>query len=483
MNNTPIVATMIPYVYKWSKKRNIAPSKLLIPLSYSAILGGMITLIGTSTNLVLNGLLSANQQKVLEFSDFFYLGIILSITGILYNIFWGYKVLPSNTDISKQLKQKNKDYLIEVRIKENSVLIGKTVQKAKLRNLEDVFLVEILRDNDMITPIPPNFELQGNDILFFAGDTKGILKLVKKIKGLSFIYNEDKIHENNPWKISEAVVPFNSRLVDKTIKEIGFRHEYNSAIIGIHRNGEKIQGKIGNLKLMYGDLLLLLTGKEFYHKIEFTKDLYPVSEIDLSKERYSKRKKLFIPIALLITTLCILNIIPFLIALLLIFMSLITLRLLNSQSIKKDINLHLLMILAGAITIGKALIDTGAAETLSHSFTMLLSPFGTIGLLIGVFILTMILTSFITNVAAVSIAFPIVYSITQKINVDSTAFYVAIAFSASAAFISPIGYQTNLMVYGPGQYKFNDFFKIGFPFSIIYMTICILYIIYRYNII
>ena len=246
---------------------------------------------------------------------------------------------------------------------------------------------------------------------------------------------------------------------------------------------KKSGGKIGSLKLMYGDLLLLLIGQDSHKKIANTKDFYVVSDIDIPEDLRSPKKKSFIYIATIIVGLGLLNIISLIMTLLLLFLALVLLKLLSSHTIKKSIDLDLLIVLSGSITIGKSSYGTQVPRiSYRTGFTILLSPFGVKGLLIGVFIFTMILTSFISNIAAISIAFPIVHSITQGIDVDATGFYVAIAFAASGAFISPVGYQTNLMVCGPGQYTFKDFFRIGFPLSIIYASICIVYIVYKYNI-
>jgi len=263
-NNTPLVAIMMPYVSNWSKTNNISPSKLLIPLSYAAILGGSATLIGTSTNLIVNGLVSDQkvfpQLEALHLFDFVYVGLPMAIIGILYLTFVSDALLPSHDDNISKFNKDAKNYIVEVHLRKNSSLINKTIEEAHLRNLEGLYLVEIIRGNERYKAISPDVILLENDILFFAGKTEMVADLVE-IDGLSFP-EMGLLKRKKSIDIVEIVITHNSTLISKTVKEANFRGKYDAAIIGIQRNGERIVEKIGSISLKAGDVLLLIAGSD-----------------------------------------------------------------------------------------------------------------------------------------------------------------------------------------------------------------------------
>ncbi|MEN7549716.1 SLC13 family permease [Rapidithrix thailandica] len=482
INNTPVVAMMTPYVYDWGKKHNVAPSKLLIPLSYATILGGMITVIGTSTNLVVNGFISENGQQILTYTDFLYLGLIVTFSGLVFLVVAGYRMLPNNQDTLDAFQEHPKEYIVETILQKSSPLVGKTVAEAKLRNLKGVYLVDILRNGETISPVSPDEKLLGRDVLIFAGDTYKIVDLFKKDNGI-VLPKHGRILDQKQLNVVETVIPYNSYLSGKLVKESDFRQRYQAAIIAIHRNGERVKGKIGDMHLATGDLLLLTTSDEFFKINERTHDFFIVSRKDQTIEPESSAKIWGLRVGLLLPLLlCLFGVIEFFVALMLILLVLFVLRYINIKEIKYELDLNLIVILVCALTLGNALINSGAAELISHLMMEFLKPYGGIGILIGLFLLTVLLTSFVTNVAAVSIAFPIAYSLCAELGLHPTPYYVGIAFAASAAFMTPISYQTNLMVFGPGGYTFKDYFRIGLPLTILYSIVCISFIVLRYNI-
>ncbi|MEM8568356.1 MAG: SLC13 family permease, partial [Bacteroidota bacterium] len=246
VNNTPVVVLMTPYVFNWGRKNNISPSKLLIPLSYATILGGMITLIGTSTTLVLNGFLMESKLPPIDPIDLLITGLSVSIIGILFLVLFSSKLLPSRTDIMERFELNKREYLIEKRLSNNSKLIGKSVIEGGLRNLNGVYLVEIIRNEKLITPVAPDETIQKDDILIFAGNTDNIIDLTLTDIGIEL---PPKLAPSTSGKVNvvEAVVSANSSLLGKTVKESNFRERYNAAVIAIHRNGEKLSGKIGRI--------------------------------------------------------------------------------------------------------------------------------------------------------------------------------------------------------------------------------------------
>lgn len=479
INNTPVVAVMTPYIFNWGKKKGISPSKLLIPLSFATIMGGMITIIGTSTTLVLNGFLLDFKASTLHLPDFIITGLAVSTTGILFFATIGHRLLPNRLDLIESFKKNKREYLIQLELIKDSPLIGKTVYEAGLRNLKDVFLVEIIRENRVITPVEPKEVIHPNDILNFAGNTNKIWELIKSNRGLTLPQHED-IEPANGTNLVEAVISHNSSLVLRKVKETDFRNKYDAAIVAVHRNGEKLRGKIGEIKLIAGDLLLLFAGEKFIYKSDIHRDLYVISNIVENPKPEKYQMNTFIVVALVAITLLLLGYFSLFTSLLIIFSIMIIFKLTTVNDIKKEIDLSMIVILVFSLAIGQAIIKTQAGNILANFVMDLLLPYGNFAILTGLVLFTTILTSVINNVGAISISFPVAYSLSNTLGLNGDPFYVAIAFAASASFLTPIGYQTNLIIYGPGGYTFKDFFKVGVPVTLIYLitaitTISILY--------
>ncbi|MGB3619296.1 MAG: SLC13 family permease [Catalinimonas sp.] len=479
LNNTPIVAMMTPYVYQWGQQHRVPPSRLLIPLSYATMLGGMITLIGTSTNLVLNGFLAQSGEPLLTFADFFPLGVLVSITGILYLILFGYRLLPRNMDALTDLKANAREYLVETQIVNGSPLVGKTVSGAGLRNLRGVYLVEIDRNGETISPVAPDETLHHGDLLLFAGNTDTVVDLINADNGL--VPHQGSTQATEGLEVCEAVIPANSALAGRIVRESDFRSRYRAAIVAVHRNGERLRGKIGNLRLQSGDLLLLSAGPDFRRNLRQHRDLYVISRFDDPHQaRKNPRRRLFLPVLGGVVALLVVGVVPLFAALLMLLGAAFGLRMLTLEDVKKEVDISMVGVLVFSLALGSALIKTGAADLIAGVFMQGVSPLGTVGLVTGLFVLTVVLTSFVTNVAAVSIAFPIAYALGHETGLPHTALYLTVAFAASCAFLTPIGYQTNLMVYGPGGYTFRDFFRVGLPLVVIYFATCMAYLFGRY---
>lgn len=479
LNNTPIVAFMIPYVKDWAERTGNPASKFLIPLSYATILGGMVTVIGTSTNLVLNGLIGRYNLPLLGFNDFFFLGVAVTLLGGAYLYFVGYHLLPSNTNEIEALRENVKEYIVETEITENSGLIGKTVKDAGLRNLQDVFLVEIIRGNEVVSPVSPNEVLEAGDSLFFAGNTQAIYNLIREDNGIS-PPREETADLEDQFHFVEAVVPANSALVGVRIKDSDFRKKYNASIIAIHRNGKRVSGRVGEMHLSGGDFLLLLSGSEHQNGTD-EKDLFLLSVPKSLKPEKARWKKALGIGSFALLILGITGAVPLFQACLLALAGLVFFGILTITEIRRELDLSLLMILVCSLAIGVALEKSGTASWLAYGLVTVLSDLGPVAVLAGLFLTTTALTALITNAAAVSIMFPIAMSVASQMDMASTPFFVAIAFAASGDFMTPIGYQTNLMVYGPGGYTFRDFFRVGSPLALLYMVTCIVFISWFYN--
>ncbi len=482
INNTPVVAIMTPYVVNWGKKNNIAPSRLLIPLSYATIMGGMITLIGTSTTLVLNGFIQDAGQHSLLIEDLLIIGSAVTFTGIIFIGLIGYKLLPNREDFINRFGQNQREFIVETRILPHSKLINKNVLSAGLRNLKGVYLVEIRRGNRIFSPVEPFEILQQDDILFFAGNTEDIVDLIHSDKGLELpttarTYGND----NQQIEVIEAVLSNFSSLIGKTVKESDFRNRYNAAIIAIHRNGERIRGKIGDIVLQAGDLLLLYAGTDFRNRVEIYRDLYIVSQLreinKPGKKRYYALGVIFsFAIILLLTGRF--TLFP---SLLIILTVMVGFQMISVQDVKRELDINMIIILVFSLAIGEAIIKTNAGDMIAHQFIRLLHPYGNIAILIGLLIIANLLTSFIGNIGSIAISFPLAYSISTSLGISGYPFYLTIAYAASAAFLTPISYQTNLIVYGPGGYTFKDFFRIGLPVNIIYLIVALSTIVFIYQ--
>ncbi len=478
MNNTPIVAMLIPYSIHWSKKNDISVSKVLLPLSFAAITGGMITVIGTSTNLVLNGFLEANSLPVLDFKDYLIPGVLVSLGVAIYSSTLGYNLLPNNTYHATDKKELQKDYLVECSLVHRKEGESCTVESLGLRHLNEVFLVELIRENQVISPVHPKTELEIGDRLFFAGDKEAAVTFVSSNEFLDWSKSK-KFNISKESAIVEAVVPYNSGLTNSTLRDFDFRLKFNSAVIGIHRNGEKVKGKLGSVILKPGDLLILIAGNDFKKLLKSQRDLYVITglkEFSNTSKSNGFKKKVFVLGALMMIVLNVLNVISFFTLLIGILGIAFVTKLTNSTKVKQEFNLELILILGSAITLGLAMGKVGAGEVMVDLLKVVSPNLNMYALVAIIAVLTVLLTNFVTNVAAVSIMFPIVYALAPLISLPISSLFIIVAFSASAAFITPIGYQTNIMVMGPGGYKSKDYLKFGIPMTIIYFGILIAYL-------
>ncbi|MBI1222771.1 MAG: SLC13 family permease [Bacteroidetes bacterium] len=480
MNNTPIVAMMIPYVYQWGKKNSVSPSKLLIPLSYATILGGMITVLGTSTNMILIGFIQESGIASPGIMDFLIPGVLVSIGGIVYILLFFKKLLPDNSDLIREVTENFKEYLVETKVENGAALVGKTIQEAGLRNLDGIFLIEIIRNKIAMSPVSPDERVQKEDRLFFAGEPEKVLELVRKIQGLT-IPSHSELDIGDGMQVMESVIPANSGLIGATLKEYAFRENLDAAVIAIHRNGEKLRGKLGEIVLDKGDLLLISAGKTFLSKARSGKDLYIVSELSQTVELPKRKKNLYLLGSTLILAGLPFGFYSLFVTLLLMLGLTLAFKMSNYDQMKKNISLDLLIILGSAMALSQALIGSGAADWVSSGLSEWSANMGKGSIIVLVYFATTLLTQFITNAAAISVIFPLGLSMATHANIELTGVFMAMAFGASCSFMTPVGYQTNLMVYGPGNYRFIDFIRFGLPLTIIYSGIVLAWLLFKYS--
>ncbi len=483
LNNTPLVAVMMPYVNSWCKRNNISPSKFLMPLSYAAILGGCATLIGTSTNLIVNGMVIDQkifpEMESLNIFEFAYVGVPMIVIGFFYLLFFGEKLLPNKLDLIEKFSASTREYLVEAEIRKDSKLIGKTIEEANLRNLKGLFLVEIIRRSFKISSVKPNVILQKDDLLIFAGDTETIVEMINSDIGLR-LPSVGMLYKKKQTEVVEIVISHNSSMINKTVKEIRFRAKYDAAVIAVHRNGERISGKIGDIVIKPGDVLLLFTGADFISRSNHTQDFYFISKVKDFQKIETYKVWTLLGGTVLTILLAALNIVSLFMGLVVLLMVVIAMKIANPKELYKAVDYNLAMIIALALALGTAMIKSGAADLIADLVITTFLPLGKIGLLFGIYFITAILAAYITNKAAVAIIFPISLTMAANLDLNPVPFVLVVSFAAAANFITPHGYQTNLMVYGPGGYSFKDFFRVGAPLTLIYMvvTVVILNLIY-----
>ena len=469
LNNTPIVAMLMPVVLDWCRQRRVSPSKLLIPLSYLAILGGTCTLIGTSTNLVVHGLMTQNGLPGMGFFEIGAVGAPSALIGAVYLLVIGRRLLPERPALLEQLGQSRREYIVEMQVQSGSSLIGKTVQSAGLRRLHGLFLIEIDRDGILLSPASPHEILQPGDRLVFTGIISSVVEL-QKLPGLAPTADAD--HELSPKeqmerRLAEAVVSTNSRLIGRTIRDADFRATYGAAVVAVHRGGSRIKSKVGDIRLQSGDTLLLQTPPHFARAHRNDPAFYLVSDVDDFRPLRRHRAWIAVPLLGLLVVLMATRIVDPLVAAALTAAVMIATDCISAGEARRSIEWQVLVTIAAAFGVGIALENSGVAGTVAGALVEGTHAFGPLAALVCVYVLASILTGLVTNNAVAVLLFPICLETAKLLDVDSRPFLMALALAASASFMTPIGYQTNLLVYGPGGYNFKDYLRVGIPLTVL----------------
>ena len=476
LNNTPLVAVMMPYVNSWCKRNKIAPSKFLMPLSFAAILGGCATLIGTSTNLIVNGLVESQKiipgLQPLKIFDFTIVGLPMMVIGFFYLLFFGDKLLPETDRADEESSGHTREYLVESKVRSGSYIAGKTIEEAGFFGEKAYTLLEIIREEIKVLSFSEKFVLQEGDILVFSGDTTTIAELIEGKSGLQ-LPEVGMMKKRKKTEIVEIVISQNSSLIGKTVKTINFRSKYDAAIIAVHRNGVRIMEKLGEIMLRAGDVLLLFTGENFLIRTENTMDFYFISKVrGFVKLEWYKTAVLLGGLMLSIL-LSAFGVIRLFMGLILVIIASLALKITNPKDLSKSIDYNLAIIIVLSLALGIAMAKSGAADLLADSIINVFMPLGKIGILFGIFLITSILAAYITSKAAAAIIFPISLTMSANLDLNPVPFVLIVAFASAANFMTPIGFQTNLMVYGPGNYSFKDFMKVGGPLTFIYMIVAV----------
>ncbi|WP_416768597.1 SLC13 family permease [Sulfurimonas sp. ST-25] len=461
LNNTAVVASMMSMV---KNNKHVAPSKAMIPLSYAAIFGGTMTLIGTSTNLIVNGFVVDAGLTPLSLFDFIYVGLPLAVAGGLFLSLFGSKLLPT---YATKGRAQGERYFLEARVGSDSPLVGKTIQENGLRSMEQLFLAEVMRGDRLISPVTPREVLQAGDVLIFTGNMRDVQEL-NRFKGLAIFDNKRCPLQDN---LTEVVVSHESALVGCTIKTAEFRTKFDAAVVAVRRGSEKLSGKLGNIELQAGDTLLLTAGEDFSKRENLKKNFYFVSNLSLNHKFDTKTSLLILGLFLGAIVLSATGVLPFLKGLFILLGLFIIFKFLSLRDVKLTFPFELVLIIGSALGIAQVLMNSGVAEMLGNGIKEATGSMGIYGTFAAVYLMTFLLTEIITNNAAAALSFPVAYATATALGADPMPFIMAVAYGASASFMSPYGYQTNLMVYGPGGYKFADFVRIGLPVSVLYSAL------------
>ncbi len=467
LNNTPVVAIFIPAIRDWARRNRLSVSRLMIPLSYAAIAGGTCTLIGTSTNLVINGLLiEQTDLPGLGMFELSWIGLPLVAAVLLFVIATSRWLLHERIPVIDQFADV-REYTVEMEVEANSPLSGRSIEDAGLRQLPGLYLVEIERNGQPITAVSPHERLQDNDRLVFAGIVDSVLDL-QKIRGLKPATNQVfKLESPDEERtLVEAVLSDSSPLIGKSVRDGRFRTRYDAAIIAVARNGRKIREKIGDIVLHPGDTLLLVCHPRFVEQQRNSRDFFLVSRLDDSRPLRHERATIAVAILIAMVLSVVLGWLSILEAALLAAGGMLLGRCTNASIARAAVDWQVLIVIAASFGIGSALQTTGAAAAIADGLISLANGIPWLALAL-VFIATALFSALATNNAAAVLMFPIALLTAQNLGADLLPFAITIMIAASASFATPIGYQTNLMVFGPGGYRFSDYLRIGIPLTIL----------------
>jgi di/tricarboxylate transporter len=475
LNNTPIVAMFLPVVMDWCRRHRVSPSKLLIPLSFLTILGGTCTLIGTSTNLVVNGLLVDNGLRSMRLFEVGKVGVPYAIVGFVYLLVAGRWLLPDRKELIEQLGETKREYLVEMVVRPGCRLVGFSVEAAGLRQLPGLFLIQIDRAGLAIGPVGPEERIEQHDKLIFTGVVSSIIEL-EKIPGLEPVAHAaepSNVVAPKQRRLVEAVISESCPLIGKTIREADFRAVYGAAVVAVHRAGKRVEMKIGDIALRSGDTLLMQTGPHFTRAYRHDPAFYLVSDVEdwrpIRRDRARIALLIFVALLVAMTT----GVIPILLSSALAAVLMIASGCLSAGEARRSIEWQVLITIAASFGVGAALKNSGLATVMASSLVDSTAVWGPVAALAVFYLLGSVLTEMITNNAVAVLLFPFCLETARLYDVNPEPFLFALILSASASFMTPIGYQTNMMVYGPGGYRFTDFMKIGVPLNFILWLISI----------
>jgi di/tricarboxylate transporter len=461
LNNTAVVGILLGAI---SRQKRIPASRLLIPLSYASILGGITTLVGTSTNLVVNSFAVGNQLAPIGMFQLAWVGVPVALACIVV-ISISARWLPRH---NADAEESNQPYFLEARVSQASPLAGRSIEANGLRHLNGLFLLEIERAGRMIAPVGPEEVLEEDDVLLFTGEVTKFQAL-QHIRGMEvFGTRSDALLNAN---LVEAIVTSESELTNKTLRDVDFRTMFDAGVVGIRRGDKRLQGQLGRVQLKAGDCLLLAIGADFAQRRNIDRNFHVLGD-SLVRPRLDGRQSALalggFGLVIASSAMGLMGLLPGLMILMGVFLAT---KLLTLAELRRRFPFELLMVIGSALALAKGLENSGGAQLVANAMRDAFEGYGVYGALVGVYLLTLVLTELVTNNAAAALAFPIALATARAFGVDPTAFVMVVAYGASACFLLPFGYQTHLMVMAPGRYRTTDFLKTGLPVSVTYSVV------------
>jgi di/tricarboxylate transporter len=467
----PIVAMLAPQVADWAERRAQPVSWYLMPISFAAILGGTVTAIGTSTNLVVSGLLEAQGQAPLGMFEITPVGLVLAVTGVLTIILLAPVLLPDRRGVRRRIEEETREFVVEMLVEKGGPVDGRGVEAGGLRHLEGVFLAQIEREGEIIAPPGPDTVLRGGDRLCFVGRADLAIDL-QAIAGLrSSAYSQVARLGDSGHAFFEAVVSGTSPLANRTLREVGFRGRYQAVVIAIHRAGERVQAKLGEVALRAGDTLVLLSDAGWRDRWRDRGDFLLVSRLDGRPPASTSQARLVALITAAVVIVAGAGLMPILHAALAGAIALVATGVLTPSEARSAVDLDVIIVIAASFALGAAIEAAGLARLGASAVVGAFATLGPRGLLFGVILVTVMFTELITNNAAAVLVFPIAVAVATASGLDPRPFAIGVLFGASASFLTPIGYQTNTMVYGPGGYRFGDYARLGLPATLLMLVV------------
>ncbi|WP_081194380.1 SLC13 family permease [Halomonas sp. BC1] len=464
LNNTAVVAAFLGAI---TRQQGIAPSRLLIPLSYASILGGITTLVGTSTNLVVNSFHLNASGSELGMFQFSLVGIPVALITLAV-LLWRANALPHHRPEDTEEKL---SYFLAADVEAESPMIGRSIEQNGLRSLDGLYLLEIERQGRLISPVAPDEQLQADDTLVFTGEVSKVQAL-QRFPGLNlFGHQADNLLATN---LVEVVISHESELAGKTLQDVDFRSMFSAGVVGIRRGDKRLEGQLGKIPLRVGDCLLLAVSADFRQHRNLDRNFHLLSGSFTRPQLNRKESLITLGGFAAVISLAAANWLPLFHGLLILLGALLLLKVISMAELRRRFPFELWLIIGSALAIAQALENSGAAALLADGMQAVFSGYGIYAAFIGCYLLTLLLTETVTNNAAAALAFPIAWSTAQAFGADPLPFVMAVAYGASACFLIPFGYQTHLMVYSPGRYKITDFFKIGLPVSLTYSAAVLL---------
>lgn len=473
MNNTPVVAMFLPAVNDWAKQNRIAVSKLMIPLSYAAVLSGTVTMISTATNLLVNGMLLSAKGHQMHMFELTWVGIPITIAGVLFVVVFNHWLLPDRRPAIEQFGD-TREYSVEMTVEAAGPLVGKTIEQAGLRQLPNTFLAEIERDGEIMPAVGPETKLHGNDRLVFVGVVGAVVDL-QKIRGLK--PTTDQIFKlDSPRSrrcLVEAVVSPRCPILGQSIRDGEFRSLYNAVVIAVARSGERINKKVGDIVLQAGDTLLVETNPSFAEQQRNSHHFYLVSRVEGSAPVNHDRAYIALTILLAMVLVASFTELGMLKAAMLASGAMLFTRCCTSTEARRSVEWKIILSVAAAFALGSAVEKSGLAKAIAESLTAAAHGDPRLSLA-AIYGGTLVLTELISHSAAVSLLFPIALNTADNLGIDYMPFVSAVTVAGSLGFATPLGYQTHMMIYSPGGYRFTDFLRIGIPMDIICWVIAMI---------